>query len=124
MACLTRITILGAKAIALTKDGCRRLVSAERAGAHLLVVHVDETDRLAMTRAHLQARGSFDAIPEDLINGVSGQVWGWSEESVQENHAQGLNINLEGRLLRLALSLAQELIGAPRHLSHVRAASF
>lgn len=67
MARLPRITILGAEAIALTLDRCGRLVSAELAGAHLLVVQVDETDGLAMTRAHLETRGSFDAIAHQKI---------------------------------------------------------
>ena len=62
MARLNRITILGAEAAAPPKDRCRRLVRAELAGAHLIVVHVDEADGLAMTRAHLETPGSFDAI--------------------------------------------------------------
>jgi len=69
------------------------------------------------SKGALRDIGKALGLPEDLIKGLSGQVWGWSEEGVQEKHAKGLNINLEDRRLRLALSLAQELIGAPRHLS-------
>ena len=61
--------------------------------------------------------GKALGIPEDLIKGLSSQVWGWSEEGVGEAHARGLNLNLQDRRLRLALALAQELMGAPRHLS-------
>jgi len=48
---------------------------------------------------------------------LSSQVWGWSEEGVEPQHAEDLNLNLSDRRLRLALDLARQLIGAPRHLS-------
>ncbi|AMK26649.1 error-prone DNA polymerase (plasmid) [Sphingobium fuliginis] len=61
--------------------------------------------------------GKALGLSEDLIKALSGQVWGWSEEGVQERHAEELNLNLSDRRLRLALDLARELIGTPRHLS-------
>ena len=54
---------------------------------------------------------------EDLIKALSSTVWGWSEEGVKDEHAAELNLNLSDRRLRLALDLARELIGTPRHLS-------
>src|SRR3984893_467682 len=48
---------------------------------------------------------------------LSSQVWGWSEEGVENKHVQELNLNLSDRRLRLALDLARQLMGAPRHLS-------
>ena len=42
---------------------------------------------------------------------------GWGSEGVEAKHAEELNLNLGDRRLRLALELARELIGAPRHLS-------
>jgi error-prone DNA polymerase len=60
--------------------------------------------------------GKALGLPEDLIKMLSSQVWGWSEE-VDPKHAQDLNLNLGDRRLRLALELARDLIGAPRHLS-------
>ncbi|WOJ91847.1 error-prone DNA polymerase (plasmid) [Methylocapsa polymorpha] len=61
--------------------------------------------------------GKALGLPEDLIKMLSSQVWGWSKEGLQPKHAEELNLNLGDRGLRLALDLARELIGAPRHLS-------
>ncbi|MGH6811399.1 MAG: error-prone DNA polymerase [Methylocella sp.] len=61
--------------------------------------------------------GKALGLPEDLIKMLSSQVWGWSEQGVEEKHAKDLNLNLGDRRLRLAMDLARELIGAPRHLS-------
>jgi len=61
--------------------------------------------------------GKALGLPEDLIKMLSSQVWGWGTEGVEPKHAEELNLNLGDRRLRLALELARELIGAPRHLS-------
>jgi len=61
--------------------------------------------------------GKALGLPEDLIKMLSSQVWGWSKEGLEPKHAEELNLNLGDRRLRLALDLARELIGAPRHLS-------
>lgn len=60
--------------------------------------------------------GKALGLPEDLTKTLSSQVWGWSE-GVEQKHAEGLNLNLGDRRLRLALELAQQLVGTPRHLS-------
>jgi error-prone DNA polymerase len=61
--------------------------------------------------------GKALGLPEDLTKMLSSQVWGWSEQGIEEKHAEELNLNLDDRRLRLALDLARELIGTPRHLS-------
>ena len=61
--------------------------------------------------------GKALGLTEDLIKMLSSQVWGWSEEGVEPKHAEELNLNLEDRRLKLAINLARELIGTPRHLS-------
>jgi error-prone DNA polymerase len=61
--------------------------------------------------------GKALGLPEDLIKMLSSQVWGWSEQGVEEKHAEDLNLNLGDRRLRLAMDLARALIGTPRHLS-------
>jgi error-prone DNA polymerase len=61
--------------------------------------------------------GKALGLTEDLIKMLSSQVWGWSEEGVEPKHAEELNLNLDDRRLRLAINLARELIGTPRHLS-------
>ncbi len=69
------------------------------------------------SKGALRDVGKALGLTEDLIKMLSGQVWGWSKEGVEAKHAEDLNLNLRDRRLRLALELARELIGAPRHLS-------
>jgi error-prone DNA polymerase len=68
-------------------------------------------------RGALRDVGKALGLPDDMIKGLSGQVWAWSEGGVEAKHAEGLNLNLKDRRLRLALALARQLIGTPRHLS-------
>jgi len=68
------------------------------------------------TKGAMRDVGKALGLTEDLIKTLSGQVWGWSE-GVEEKHVQALNLNLGDRRLRLALDLARQLMGAPRHLS-------
>ena len=60
--------------------------------------------------------GKALGLPEDLTKTLSSQVWGWSE-GVDQKHAETLNMNMGDRRLRLALELAHQLVGTPRHLS-------
>jgi len=69
------------------------------------------------SKGALRDVGKALGLPEDLIKMLSSQVWGWSDEGVEPKHAEELNLNLGDRRLRLALDLARQLIGAPRHLS-------
>ncbi len=68
------------------------------------------------TKGAMRDVGKALGLPEDLIKTLSGQVWGWSE-GVEDKHVEALNLNLGDRRLRLALDLARQLMGAPRHLS-------
>ena len=61
--------------------------------------------------------GKALGLPEDLIGTLSGQLWSWSEQGVEQRHVEELNLNLADRRLRLTLDLARQLMGAPRHLS-------
>ncbi|MEH6952655.1 error-prone DNA polymerase [Nitrobacter sp. NHB1] len=61
--------------------------------------------------------GKALGLTEDLIKLLSSQIWGWSEEGVEPKHGEELNLNLDDRRLKLAIVLARELIGTPRHLS-------
>ncbi len=60
--------------------------------------------------------GKALGLPEDLTKMLSSQVWGPSND-IDSKHTNGLNLNPGDRRLRLALELARDLIGAPRHLS-------
>ena len=69
------------------------------------------------TKGAIRDVGKALGLTEDLIKMLSSQVWGWSEDGVEEKHIEALNLNLSDRRLRLALDLARQLMGAPRHLS-------
>jgi error-prone DNA polymerase len=69
------------------------------------------------TKGALRDVGKVLGLPEDMISLLNSQVWGWSEEGIEPEHAKELNLNLEDRRLKLALELARTLIGTPRHLS-------
>lgn len=68
------------------------------------------------SKGALRDVGKALGLPEDLTKTLSSQVWGWSE-GVEAKHAEGLNLNLADRRLRLTLELAHQLVGTPRHLS-------
>ncbi|MBB3890573.1 error-prone DNA polymerase [Phenylobacterium haematophilum] len=69
------------------------------------------------TKGAIRDVGKALGLPEDMIKLLSSQVWGWSEEGVEDKHAEALNLNLGDWRLRRTLDLARELMGAPRHLS-------
>ena len=69
------------------------------------------------SRGALRDVGKALGLSEDIIKGLSSQIWSYSSEGVEARHVEGLNLNLGDRRLRLALDLARQLIGFPRHLS-------
>jgi error-prone DNA polymerase len=69
------------------------------------------------SKGALRDVGKALGLTEDLIRTLSSQVWTWSKEGVDEKQVKELNLNPEDRRLRLALDLARQLMGAPRHLS-------
>ncbi|MGL4638079.1 MAG: error-prone DNA polymerase [Beijerinckiaceae bacterium] len=69
------------------------------------------------SRGALRDVGKALGLPEDLIKMLTTQVSSWSKESVEPRHAAELNLNLKDRRLTLAMSLARQLVGTPRHLS-------
>jgi error-prone DNA polymerase len=69
------------------------------------------------SRGAVRDVGKALGLTEDVTALLASQVWGWSEDGVDETHAAELNLNLNDRRLRLTLELARELIGFPRHLS-------
>jgi len=54
-------------------------------------------------------------LPEDVIKALSSGMWSWSED-VSDRNIRELNLNPGDRRLVLTLKLAQQLMGAPRHL--------
>ena len=68
------------------------------------------------SKGALRDVGKVLGLPEDVTKQLSSSVWGWGEE-IGRKHAAELGLNLGDRRLRLALDLARQLVGAPRHLS-------
>jgi len=79
-------------------------------------------DRAALccTVMRFQSRGAIRDVGKalgltaDVTGALASQVWGWSKDGVEEEHAEELNLNLADRRLHLTLQLARELIGFPR----------
>ena len=67
-------------------------------------------------RGAVREVGKVLGLTEDVTGALASQVWGWSDEGVEEKHADALNLNLGDRRLRMTLDLARQLIGFPRHL--------
>ena len=61
--------------------------------------------------------GKVLGLGEDMTAGLSGSVWSFSREGVEEKHAEELNMDLGDKRLTLTLELARTLINTPRHLS-------
>jgi len=68
------------------------------------------------TKGALRDVGKALGLTEDLIAMLSSQVWSFSKEGVGTKEVRDLKLIPDRRLL-LALDLAQQLMGAPRHLS-------
>jgi error-prone DNA polymerase len=68
-------------------------------------------------RGAVREVGKALGLPEDLTGALSGQVWGWSNEGVEDRHVEELNLDQSDPRLALTLNLSRQLIGTPRHLS-------
>ena len=69
------------------------------------------------TRGAIREVGKVLGLPEDMTAALAGQVWGWSNDGVPDAHVEALNLDKDEPRLALALDLARELVGTPRHLS-------
>src|SRR5690606_25948147 len=69
------------------------------------------------TRGALRDVGKALGISQDVITALAGSVWGWGEEKLKEQSVRALGLDPTEPRLALALRLAEELIGFPRHLS-------
>jgi len=69
------------------------------------------------SRGSIREVGKALGLPGDMTAGLASQIWGWSSEGVPEAHVKALNLDSKEPRLALALGLAGQLIGTPRHLS-------
>ena len=68
-------------------------------------------------RGAVREVGKALGLPEDLTAALAGQVWGWSNEGVEDRHVAELRLDRTDPRLALTLELSRQLIGTPRHLS-------
>ena len=68
-------------------------------------------------RSAMRDVGKALGLSEDTVGALAGQVWGWSSETPAEQAVREMGLDPSDRTLTLALRLAHELIGFPRHLS-------
>jgi error-prone DNA polymerase len=69
------------------------------------------------SRSALREVGKALGLTEDTVAALSGQIWGWSNDGVPDEVVRSLGLDPRDTRLGLALRLARELIGFPRHLS-------
>ncbi len=78
---------------------------------------------LAATVICYRARGAIREVGKvlglsgDVVAALAGIVWGWSNDPIGDRRVREAGLDPADRNLRLALDLAAELIGFPRHLS-------
>jgi error-prone DNA polymerase len=61
--------------------------------------------------------GKALGLSEEVISALSGMMWWWSSKGVEDSHIREAGLDPADRTLRLAVRLARELTGFPRHLS-------
>ncbi len=78
---------------------------------------------LVATVIHYRARsairdvGKVLGLSEDVVGALARTTWGWSSEAIPEERVRQLGLDPNDPTLALALRLAGELTGFPRHLS-------
>lgn len=81
-----------------------------RAGLCATVIHF-------RARAAIRETGQAMGLSADIVAALASRVWGWSSGGVPDSYAVEAGLDLKDPRLRLALDLAGELTGFPRHLS-------
>jgi error-prone DNA polymerase len=69
------------------------------------------------TRSALREVGKVFGFSEDVLNALSGLVWGHWSDGIDDKEARRTGLDPSEPRLRKVLALAQELTGFPRHLS-------
>ena len=68
-------------------------------------------------RSAIREVGKVFGLSEDKIGALASMLWGWSSRGVTEQEARRLGLDPSDPRIKQAIRLAEELIGAPRHLS-------
>ncbi|MDJ0950137.1 MAG: error-prone DNA polymerase [Alphaproteobacteria bacterium] len=68
-------------------------------------------------RSAIREVGKVLGLSEDMVGALSGTIWGWSSDGLVDAHIREIGLDPTDRTLRQAVTLANEIIGFPRHLS-------
>ena len=69
------------------------------------------------SRSAIRDVGKTFGLSEDVVHALSRSTWGWSSKGISEEDARKSGLDPEDPRLTMALELARELLGFPRHLS-------
>ena len=69
------------------------------------------------SRSAIHEVGKVLGLSVDVVAALAGIVWGWSNDPIADLRVREAGLDPTDRTLRLALDLAAELVGFPRHLS-------
>jgi error-prone DNA polymerase len=69
------------------------------------------------SRSAIREVGKALGLSVDVVAALAGIVWGWSNDPIADLRVREAGFDPTDRTLRLALDLAAQLVGFPRHLS-------
>ena len=69
------------------------------------------------SRSAIREVGKALRLSVDVVAALAGIVWGWSNDPIADQRVREAGLDPTDRNLRLALDLAAQLVGFPRHLS-------
>ncbi len=69
------------------------------------------------SRSAIREVGKVLGLSVDVVAALAGIVWGWSNDPIADMRVREAGLDPTDRTLRLALDLAAQLVGFPRHLS-------
>ncbi len=81
-----------------------------RAGLAATVIHY-------RSRSAIREVGKALGLSEDTVAALAGTVWGWTSDGIVDAHIKEAGLDPAEPRLALAIRLARELKGFPRHLS-------
>lgn len=69
------------------------------------------------SRSAIREVGKVFGLSEDVVHALSRSTWGWSEKGISAEDAERAGLDPNSPHLAMALDLARQLLGFPRHLS-------
>src|SRR5271167_2278404 len=69
------------------------------------------------SRSAIREVGKALGLSVDVVAALAGIVWGWSNDPIADQRVREAGLDPTDRTLRMALDLAAQLVGFPRHLS-------